>query len=189
LADGDYEVTASATDIAGNVSQTDFPIIVTIDTVSPPATPIDLAATSDTGVKGDRETGAARVTLVGTTNGANVLTSRVVDLAGNIGPSTQTTITRVVETGGIDPVLLWNNAPWTQFDSTHVCPSSFAPIDLDRRLHSRLHHLGYPTFSDRSRVSMLQPKKRDAVESMAVSISNSPIETDRLQAKLWQRRC
>ena len=141
LTDGDYEVSASATDVAGNISQTDFPIIVTIDTLAPPATPIDLAATSDTGVQGDRETGAARVTLVGTTernaivsldgivpsaraanngkfhfpniaiaNGANVLTSRVVDLAGNIGPSTQTTITRVVETGGVNPVLLWNNA-------------------------------------------------------------------------------
>ncbi len=141
LADGDYQVTAQATDVAGNVSRTEFPVIVTIDTVAPPATPLQLAVTSDTGVLGDQETGAARVTLVGTTernaivsleglaqpakaanngkflfpniaiaDGANTLTSRVIDLAGNTGPSTQTTITRVVETGVVDPVLLWNNA-------------------------------------------------------------------------------
>src|SRR4029079_9005785 len=50
LADGTYEVVASATDIAGNERQTGFPILVTIDTLPPPAAAIDLATSSDTGV-------------------------------------------------------------------------------------------------------------------------------------------
>ena len=141
LSDGQYEVFASASDIAGNVSQTLFPVIITIDTVAPPTIQLDLAPTSDTGAKGDRQTGAARVGLNGTTegnalvtlvgqtqvvratndgsfrfqsvplgSGGNVFTTNVVDLAGNIGPSSQTVLTRIVEAGITDPILRWNSA-------------------------------------------------------------------------------
>ena len=141
LADGAYEILASATDVAGNISQTGFPVTVTIDTLPPPATRLDLATTSDTGIKGDHQTGATRVTLIGNTegnaivtlegttqttraskdgkfrllnialaSGANTIISHVVDLAGNVGPDSQTIFSRIAEVGVTDPVARWNTA-------------------------------------------------------------------------------
>ncbi|MBN1590165.1 MAG: hypothetical protein JW888_11665 [Pirellulales bacterium] len=51
LADGTYEYTATAVDIAGNESAPSAPLIVTIDTVAPaaPSIPLDLQAASDSG--------------------------------------------------------------------------------------------------------------------------------------------
>lgn len=46
LADGDYSITAIATDIAGNQNQSDLPLSLTIDTAAPDA-PINLQLSSD----------------------------------------------------------------------------------------------------------------------------------------------
>src|SRR5207302_4286361 len=63
-----YQITATAEDLAGNLSALSSPLTVTIDTV-PPITPIfDLAPASDTGVLGDHATTQAVVTLAGQTS-------------------------------------------------------------------------------------------------------------------------
>ncbi|MDJ0660865.1 MAG: Ig-like domain-containing protein [Crocosphaera sp.] len=67
LADGTYEFTATATDIAGNVSDASAPLTLEIDTTAPPEPIFGLDETSDTGTLGDLETNLETVTLVGET--------------------------------------------------------------------------------------------------------------------------
>jgi hypothetical protein len=51
LADGVHSLTASAVDIAGNVSAPSSPLVITVDTVAPPApAELDMLALSDTGI-------------------------------------------------------------------------------------------------------------------------------------------
>ncbi|MBN1909018.1 MAG: tandem-95 repeat protein, partial [Pirellulales bacterium] len=73
LADGDHQITAMAEDLAGNVSVLSSPFALTIETTAPVAPTVDLAAASDTGTIGDKETSLTTVTLVGVTEpGARV---------------------------------------------------------------------------------------------------------------------
>ncbi|MDJ0601662.1 MAG: Ig-like domain-containing protein, partial [Crocosphaera sp.] len=67
LTDGIYEFTATATDTAGNVSETSAPLTLEIDTTAPLEPIFGLDATSDTGTLGDLETNLETVTLVGET--------------------------------------------------------------------------------------------------------------------------
>ena len=69
--DGSHTVELQGTDQAGNVSSF-FDIDFTLDS-SPPSATFDLSIGSDTGIIGDRQTEAGRVTLIGTTEpGAQV---------------------------------------------------------------------------------------------------------------------
>ena len=104
LIDGSYEVTASATDIAGNVSQTGFPVIVTIDTVSPPAAQLELATTSDTGTQGDHQTGAARVTLIGHTEGHSIVTLAGMEQSARAAHAGKFRLSNVALASGINTV-------------------------------------------------------------------------------------
>ena len=94
LSDGIHQLTATATDRAGNVSPVSLIRTVTVDTVAPaaPATP-DLAAASDSGVSNiDNLTNDATPTLTGTAEagatvtireGATVVGTAVADGSGN----------------------------------------------------------------------------------------------------------
>ena len=66
LAEGDYSVTATATDAAGNVSPAGLPLALTIDTIAPsaPSAP-GLVSADDSGVSGDGITNVTRPRLAG----------------------------------------------------------------------------------------------------------------------------
>lgn len=66
LPSGSQEITATATDIAGNTSSFSDPLSITIDNAAPAAPTFDLKFTSDTGAVGDHLTTETLVTLVGT---------------------------------------------------------------------------------------------------------------------------
>ncbi|MBX3670121.1 MAG: choice-of-anchor D domain-containing protein [Rhodocyclaceae bacterium] len=68
LADGDYEFSATATDLAGNVSNPATPLVINIDTLAPATPAFDLAPASDSPPLGDQQTTDAAVTLAGTTD-------------------------------------------------------------------------------------------------------------------------
>lgn len=72
LADGNYSVTARATDLAANSSVISDPLVVTVDTTAP-AKPMVVAVTDDTGVAGDEVTSDDTLTFEGTAEaGASV---------------------------------------------------------------------------------------------------------------------
>ena len=75
LADGVHSITATATDVAGNVSAASTARSVTIDTVTPaaPSTPV-LAPASDGGVKGDNITNVNTPTFAGTAEAGSTVT-------------------------------------------------------------------------------------------------------------------
>ena len=68
LTDGAHNITAKATDIAGNEGVASSALVVTIDTALPTAPAHDLAAASDTGTAGDQYTSETSVTIEGTTD-------------------------------------------------------------------------------------------------------------------------
>lgn len=77
LAPGVHSITATATDIAGNVSAASTPLSITIDTTAPATPTLALAPEFDTGTVGDHLTTTATVTLQGVTEaGANVALRR-----------------------------------------------------------------------------------------------------------------
>ncbi|MDZ4820254.1 MAG: Ig-like domain-containing protein, partial [Planctomycetota bacterium] len=138
LTDGTYPFSAIVRDVAGNSASANISIVV--DTTVPPAPQFDLAATSDTGARGDGSTNAARVTLQGSTEANSFVTiaglNQTVRSSGDgkfripnipltlgenglslavtdlAGNTSQAarTLQRVAETAGIDPVLRWNQA-------------------------------------------------------------------------------
>ena len=93
LADGPHTITAQSADVAGNLSGFSGPITVTIQTVPPSISALDLTDASDSGVSNsDNITNVNKPTLVGTAtsgvtvdllNGATVLASTVVGSTGN----------------------------------------------------------------------------------------------------------
>jgi|GEM_PF-1024795 len=73
LSDGIHEVSATATDLAGNVSPISEPLALTIDTVPPTSPEFGLDLIADTGTVGDLTTELETVTLTGQTEpGATV---------------------------------------------------------------------------------------------------------------------
>jgi hypothetical protein len=87
LDDGDHEITATGTDVAGNTSSS-AGLTVTIDTIDPTAPAFDLATASDTGVLGDHLTEEQFVTFSGTTEAdasLSVLGSAVTAVAAGDG--------------------------------------------------------------------------------------------------------
>jgi len=73
LAHGVHQLTATATDVAGNESAASAALAVTIDTVWPAKPTLDLAVADDTGTVGDQMTEATSVRLEGVTEaGARV---------------------------------------------------------------------------------------------------------------------
>ncbi len=74
LADGGYPLTASAEDLAGNISSTSAAYSIMIDTVAPSEPQFALSSTSNTESANDKQTTAARVTLVGQTEGRATVT-------------------------------------------------------------------------------------------------------------------
>ncbi|MBM4005276.1 MAG: phosphatase PAP2 family protein, partial [Planctomycetes bacterium] len=70
LTDGTHKLAARVIDPAGNVGGLSGEVTIVVDTVAPVAQLFDLSATSDTGVRGDQITSAARVTLLGTSEAA-----------------------------------------------------------------------------------------------------------------------
>jgi hypothetical protein len=140
LADGAYQLSATAEDIAGNVSSATSSLI--IDTHAPPVPTLDLARASDSGTPGDRTTHDSSVTLVGLTEGnsfvtigaagptvrtssdgsfsvpsiplnlgTNTFALHASDLAGNTSNGQQI-ILRADEAGSTDPVLRWDRVRW-----------------------------------------------------------------------------
>jgi cyclophilin family peptidyl-prolyl cis-trans isomerase len=77
LAAGTHSITATATDLAGNVSQASTALSVVIDTTAPETLTLTLDPASDTGTVGDNLTTNTTVTLQGTTEAnANVTLRR-----------------------------------------------------------------------------------------------------------------
>lgn len=138
LTEGTHQLTASLTDIAGNVRHETRTI--KIDTTAPEMGNFDLSASSDSGVAGDKTTRFSRVTLQGTTEensffsfvgsanafratgdgsliipgvalnvGNNNFVFNITDLAGNTNSGNQT-FSVVNETASSDAVLTWNQA-------------------------------------------------------------------------------
>jgi hypothetical protein len=70
LTDGTHKLAARVIDPAGNLGELSSEVTIVVDTVAPTAPLFDLSATSDTGVRGDQITSAARVTLLGTSEAA-----------------------------------------------------------------------------------------------------------------------
>ena len=93
LADGAHTITAQSSDVAGNLSGFSGPITVTIQTVPPSVSTLDLTDASDSGISNsDNITNVNKPTLVGTAtpgvtvdvlNGATVLASTMVGPAGS----------------------------------------------------------------------------------------------------------
>ena len=65
LGDGIHQITATATDVAGNVSVASDPLSVEIETIAPVVPTLDLDAASDTDPVGDQLTSLTSVTLEG----------------------------------------------------------------------------------------------------------------------------
>lgn len=72
LSHGTHSVQAIQSDPAGNTTTTGISLVV--DTVAPSAPTLDLAATSDTGARGDLTTSNSRVTLAGVTEANSFVT-------------------------------------------------------------------------------------------------------------------
>ncbi|MCA9162193.1 MAG: hypothetical protein KDA62_04410, partial [Planctomycetales bacterium] len=151
LPDGAYTIQASVRDVAGNTRQAP-PLSLVIDTAAPTLATLDLAETSDSGARGDKRTGAARVTLVGQTEPNLAVTVagaaqtvradgdglfRVPNVALQVGDnqfeaqamdlagnssSLISTVTRAAEATMIDPVLRWNQAALEAIRSDATAP-------------------------------------------------------------------
>ncbi|MDN5882843.1 MAG: Ig-like domain-containing protein, partial [Nitrosospira sp.] len=68
LADGTYQLNATAEDVAGNVSAVSPALQLTVDTTAPAIPTLSLAPQSDTGTPGDNTTTNETVTLTGSTS-------------------------------------------------------------------------------------------------------------------------
>jgi len=75
LADGSYQISATETDLAGNVSQVSSALAVTIDTMPPlPPMSLALAPQSDSGIPGDDITNVTTPTITGTGTAGDTVT-------------------------------------------------------------------------------------------------------------------
>src|SRR5207302_810967 len=75
LLDGTHNITAKATDAAGNTSTASTAYAVTVDTDPPPVpTSLSLDASTDSGTKGDGITNFAQVKIDGTAEVGNTVT-------------------------------------------------------------------------------------------------------------------
>ena len=87
LTDGPHTITATATDVAGNVSNASSALEITIDTAAPPPpSPPALSSDSDTGTKGDGITAVRRPVLVGAAEADSTVT--VFDGPAQLGVAT-----------------------------------------------------------------------------------------------------
>jgi flagellar hook assembly protein FlgD len=100
LTDGTHSITATATDVEGNVSAASTAVSVTIDTVAPaaPSTPA-LAPASDSGTAGDNITNVNTPTFTGTAEAGSTVTIKsdgtsvgtaTADSSGNYSVTTST---------------------------------------------------------------------------------------------------
>ncbi len=89
LADGTYSVTATAADVAGNVSAASAAFALTIDTTPPvaPAAP-GLLAADDSGTVGDRITNVKQPRLTGTAAAGSTVTLLIAGVAVGTGTAT-----------------------------------------------------------------------------------------------------
>jgi large repetitive protein len=112
LADGTHSLSATATDVAGNVSIASSAMAVTVDTTAPVA-PSITSFSPDTGIVGDHITDASTLTLTGTAEANSTL--KVYDGATLLGSTT-------VNANGA-----WSFATASLTDGTH----SFTTTDTD----------------------------------------------------------
>jgi uncharacterized delta-60 repeat protein len=73
LADGSHDLTATATDTAGNISLDSAAFTITVDT-TPPASPVIVSLSADSGISGDRITNDNTLILNGTAEADSTIT-------------------------------------------------------------------------------------------------------------------
>jgi archaellum component FlaG (FlaF/FlaG flagellin family) len=151
LEDNRYDISVSATDVAGNSRVSNATVI--LDTIPPIVTSLDLTPSSDSGVLGDRITGYSRVVLKGTTEpssyatlrsrdfqvrstgtgdliipsillneGQNRLVFDLEDISGNTA-TTEFSIAKVPEVNEVDPVIYWNDIALRMIRSDATVPT------------------------------------------------------------------